>query len=146
MAPIKSKKKEVVKAFRQGKLAEPRIHDNVIPFIDGGDEMEVGVVVLAVEQGIIDGGNGGDATVTTTTPVKRAYPDKRRWCFRCTYKAHVEVDGRRKPKNLSRFPGGKPKKTKMYCMRCDVALCNECFRPWHEEEVLPASEPEAGFV
>jgi hypothetical protein len=33
MAPIKSKRKDVVKYFRQGKVAEPIIHANVPPFI-----------------------------------------------------------------------------------------------------------------
>ena len=71
------------------------------------------------------------------TPVKRK-PDHRRWCFRCTYKVYTEVEGRRKPTNVSRFPGCKPKKTSTVCMRCEVALCDKCFRPWHEEILLPS--------
>jgi hypothetical protein len=34
MAPIKSKRKDVIESFRQGNLAEPKINENVIPFIN----------------------------------------------------------------------------------------------------------------
>jgi hypothetical protein len=33
MTPIKSKRKDIVESFRQWKLAESRIHSNVVPFI-----------------------------------------------------------------------------------------------------------------
>jgi hypothetical protein len=33
MTPIKKKNRDVVEAFRQGKVAEPLIHDNVAEFI-----------------------------------------------------------------------------------------------------------------
>jgi hypothetical protein len=33
MAPIKRKNRDVVEAFRQGKLAEPLIHENVVAFL-----------------------------------------------------------------------------------------------------------------
>jgi hypothetical protein len=80
------------------------------------------------------------------TPPKKNYPDRRRWCFRCTYKKYVEVDGQRTPKNMSRLDGSKPKKTITYCMRCEVALCQACFRPWHEQDWLPDTTPATGSV
>jgi hypothetical protein len=30
-----------------------------------------------------------------------------------------------------------PKKINRFCMRCQVAVCPDCFRPWHEENDLP---------
>jgi hypothetical protein len=39
------------------------------------------------------------------TRVKTSYADNRRWSFRCTCKIHVEINGRRKPKNVSRIDG-----------------------------------------
>jgi hypothetical protein len=29
-------------------------------------------------------------------------------------------------------------KTCTVCMRCEVALCRTCFRPWHEEMLMPS--------
>jgi hypothetical protein len=69
---------------------------------------------------------------TPGSPVKKG-PDNRRWCFRCSCKTYVEVDGRRKPRNVSRFYGLKTKKTCNFCMRCQVAFCEACFRPWHDD-------------
>jgi hypothetical protein len=46
-------------------------------------------------------------------------------------------EGKDKPKNVSRFEGLKPKKTNFYCRRCEVSLCEACFRPWHDEKELP---------
>jgi hypothetical protein len=80
------------------------------------------------------------------TRVKTSYADNRRWCFRCICKIHVEINGRRKPKNVSRIDGQKPRKTSSVCMRCQVALCPACFRPWHEEEGLPPTTPAPGSV
>jgi hypothetical protein len=84
---------------------------------------------------------------TYETPVKRKRaPDNRKWCFRCTYKVRMEHKGlkNQKPKNLSRINGLKPKKTKSICMRCQVALCDNCFRPWHDEEGLPPTPAALG--
>jgi hypothetical protein len=33
MTPIKKKNRDVIEAFRQGKVAEPLIHENVVEFI-----------------------------------------------------------------------------------------------------------------
>jgi hypothetical protein len=48
---------------------------------------------------------------------------------------------REKGKRLQKMwtSGSKLKKTNIFCMRCQVALCFECFRPWHDlAELLPA--------
>jgi hypothetical protein len=34
----------------------------------------------------------------------------------------------------SRFDGLKPKKTNIFCTRCQVVLCKDCFRSWCDEE------------
>jgi hypothetical protein len=34
MAPVKSKRKDVIESFRKGHLAEPKIHDKIVPFIN----------------------------------------------------------------------------------------------------------------
>jgi hypothetical protein len=44
MAPVKSKRKDVVESFRQGKVAEPKIHANVLPFIETNTKGLVHVV------------------------------------------------------------------------------------------------------
>jgi hypothetical protein len=90
----------------------------------------------------VDGEHAGQ-----TTKVKRS-TDNRRWCFRCTYKIRLDNAGRRDkpPKNVSRFDGLKPKKTICFCMRCQVALCQACFRPWHDQVGLPPTPPAPGPV
>jgi hypothetical protein len=62
-------------------------------------------------------------------------------------KIHTEIDGEKfQLKNVSRFVGQKAKKTSSVCMRCQVALCQACFRPWHDEEGLPPAPPDLGAV
>jgi hypothetical protein len=83
-----------------------------------------------------------------TTPIKKA-PDNRKWCLHCTYKIKIpiEMDAEKfQLKNLSRFGGFKPKKSSSVCMRCQVALCQSCFRPWHDEEGLPPAPPDLDKV
>jgi hypothetical protein len=43
-----------------------------------------------------------------------------------------------------RINGLKPKKTKSICMRCQVALGDNCFRPWHDEKGLPPTPAALG--
>jgi hypothetical protein len=88
----------------------------------------------------VDSDNG---VVPAVTPVKRTN-DNRKWCFRCTYKRRIEENGTVKLLNLSRLDGSKPKKTNSFCMRCRVALCQDCFRPWHDQQGLPATPPAPG--
>jgi hypothetical protein len=88
-----------------------------------------------------DGEYGMEQT-EPSTPVKK-FVDKRKWCFRCSYKIYERVDGRRIPKNVSRFPGSVPRKTSIFCMRCRVALCQACFRPWHDDKSLGITPTES---
>jgi hypothetical protein len=93
------------------------------------------------EDGSRDGGNGnvnhGDEVNVAVTPVKKV-PDRRKWCFRCSYWKKVKIDESYQFQTISRVEGAKPKKTNSFCMRCQVALCQECFRPWHDVvELLP---------
>jgi hypothetical protein len=85
-----------------------------------------------------DGLQTNQSTLATPVKSKRA-PDNRKWCFRCSYKVLRENKGQKnqKPQNVSRIHGLKPKKTNSICMRCQVALCEHCFRLWHDEEGLP---------
>jgi hypothetical protein len=95
------------------------------------------------EEGIVDGGNNMDTATpvndvdVAATPVKKA-PDRRKWCFRCSYWKKVKTDESHRFQTISRVEGSKPKKTNSFCMRCQVALCQDCFRPWHDMvELLP---------
>jgi hypothetical protein len=83
----------------------------------------------------VDHGIEADAEAT---PVKKA-PDRRTWCFRCTYWKRVRTNESNRVWTVSRIEGSKPTKTNRFCMRCQVALCQDCFGPWHKEEgLLPA--------
>jgi hypothetical protein len=78
--------------------------------VDGGNLPEA-----AVANDNLDG-EAGQCSIegneaAPATRVKTSYADNRRWCFRCTCKIHVEINGRRKPKNVSRIDGQKPRKT-----------------------------------
>ena len=103
----------------------------------GGDEMDS----TLASHGIVDEVGGEEiveisGATQATTSCRSS--DHRRWCIRCTYKIRIRSDdGKDKPKNVSRIEGMKPKKTNDFCMRCKVALCEECFRPWHEDNELP---------
>jgi hypothetical protein len=97
-------------------------------------EAEVNVVGAdTAEQVIADEDITAEAVVT---PVKRA-PDNRKWCFRCTTTVRVQKETKWVPKKISRIDGAKPRKTISFCMRCRVALCDDCFRPWHTHKELP---------
>lgn len=91
----------------------------------------------------IDGEEGKveDGVVPAATTGKRQ--DNRKWCFRCTFKRRIDNNGSVTLLNLSRINGSKPKKTSSYCMRCQVALCKDCFRPWHDEQRLLPTPPPA---
>jgi hypothetical protein len=65
-----------------------------------------------------------DGVDSPGTPVKK-WCDNRKWCFRCTFKRRNEENGTVKLLNLSRIIGAKPKKTNSFCMRCQVALCQD---------------------
>ena len=82
-----------------------------------------------------------DGVVPAATTGKRQ--DNRKWCFRCTFKRRIDNNGSVTLLNLSRINGSKPKKTSSYCMRCQVALCKDCFRPWHDEQRLLPTPPPA---
>jgi hypothetical protein len=84
--------------------------------------------------GNVNGGNNVDVTVT---PAKKV-GDRRKWCFRCTYWKRVRTGESTRVLTLSRVEGSKPKKTNSFCMRCRVALCQDCFRAWHDVvQLLP---------
>jgi hypothetical protein len=109
----------------------------------GGDEMDS----TLASHGIVDEVGGEEIVeisgATQATTSCRS-PDHRRWCIRCTYKIRIRSDdGKDKPKNVSRFEGLKPKKTNFYCRRCEVSLCEACFRPWHDEKDLPPTPLQA---
>jgi hypothetical protein len=84
-----------------------------------------------------------DGITAVTTPVKSGRaPDRRKWCFRCSYWTRDAT----RVKTISRVVGSKPKKTNQFCMRCQVALCQDCFRPWHDVAQLlstPTDEEES---
>lgn len=81
--------------------------------------------------------NGGNSVDVTVTPAKKV-GDRRKWCFRCTYWKRVRTGESTRVLTLSRVEGSKPKKTNSFCMRCRVALCQDCFRAWHDVvQLLP---------
>ena len=93
------------------------------------------------EDGNPDGGDGnvshGNDVDAAVTPVKKV-SDRRKWCFRCSYWTRVKSGESYRFQTISRVEGSKPKKTNSFCMRCQVALCQDCFRPWHDVvELLP---------
>jgi hypothetical protein len=79
--------------------------------VDGGNELDAAAEAgPAAEPGIeVEAAAARDDELATPPP--KSYPDRRRWCFRCTYKNYVEVDGQRTPKNMSRLDGSKLRKT-----------------------------------
>jgi hypothetical protein len=107
---------------------------------EGDTDEEAKVEVEDGVDGIVDDGND---VVAAATPVKRA-PDRRKWCFRCKYWKRVPNNETNRVWTLSSMEGAKPKKTTCFCMRCQIALCQDCFKPWHEKEgLLPTpTEPE----
>jgi hypothetical protein len=84
-----------------------------------------------------------DNVTAMSTPVKNR-TDRRKWCFRCTYWKRTRDSESNRVQNVSRVEGSKPKKTNRFCMRCKVALCQDCFRPWHEEKVLLPTPTDPG--
>jgi hypothetical protein len=92
---------------------------------------------------IVDHGNNADVADAEATPVKKA-PDRRKWCFRCTYWKLLRTIESNRAWTVSSIEGSKPRITNRFCMRCQVALCRDCFGPWHKEEgLLPApTDPE----
>jgi hypothetical protein len=121
-----------------GKRKRREAADHDIGEVEQGNADEVDATLVQDHVGAEDCELGDQ---TAGTPVKKIF-DNRKWCFRCTYKVRMGVDGR-SPKNVSRLDGLKPKKTSSFCMRCQVALCKDCFRPWHDEEGLPPTTPTA---
>jgi hypothetical protein len=106
---------------------------------------EAGTAVAAeVDAAEVDAVDDTSAEAVTT-PIKRA-PDNRKWCFRCTTTVRVQKGTKTVPMKISRIDSAKPRKTINFCMRCRVALCEDCFRPWHTYKRLPKTPSSAEVV
>jgi hypothetical protein len=104
---VPEKGKEVIPASSGNEGGEGGEQNILMNVVNGGNLPEAAVandnLDGEVRQCSIQGNEAAPAI-----RVKICYADIRRWCIRCTCKIQIEVNGRRKPKNVSRIDGEKP--------------------------------------
>jgi hypothetical protein len=115
---------EVPACKRKKETAE---HDNID--IEQGKDNEVDATALQDNLGAEEMVNTENKMIHTTpaTPAKR-FSDNRKWCFRCTYKVRMGMDGRN-PKYVSRVDGLKPRKPVVFA----------CVVKWLFVKLVPTS-------